>query len=263
MFVIESAGGPRPINLELIAEKIAIPSQVPRLSRSRLLCLLKKNLSACTSTILCGRAGTGKTTLALDFARRSGRTVAWYKVDAPEGELKSFFHYLIASIRRERPDFGVEILMPLLTTARADQISMLAEAFVYELVEGENQPLLIVIEDLHLVCDSEWLVPFFRRLLPLLPSSVHMLITSRTMPAAPLWRMRSKQTLSVIAEEYLAFTRQEAIELFESHALSIEHASIALDHTHGRAAPLARFAAMLNDSEKGVSGAWLPARCAI
>jgi ATP/maltotriose-dependent transcriptional regulator MalT len=90
-------------------------------------------------------------------------------------------------------------------------------------------------------------VPFFKRLLPLLPADVHLLITSRTMPPAPLWRMRSKQTLSVIDEEALAFTRQEAILLFKRHGLTQEHASLALDHTHGRASALARFAAKLGE----------------
>ncbi|MDQ3175266.1 MAG: AAA family ATPase, partial [Acidobacteriota bacterium] len=216
-------------NVELIAEKIAIPEIAAPHSRARLLALLEQSLTSCTATIISGRAGTGKTALALDFARQCDRAVSWYKVDAPEGELERFFQYLIGSIQKERPNFGVETLMPLLRTADSEQISMLAEAFVYELVEGENQPLLIVIEDLHLIYDSEWLAPLLRPLLALLPSNVHMLITSRTMLPAPLWRMRSKQTLSFIAEEYLAFTRQEAIELFESYALSVEHATIALD----------------------------------
>ena len=110
-----------------------------------------------------------------------------------------------------------------------------------------GEPLLIVIEDLHLVCDSDWLVPFFKRLMPLLPADVHLLITSRTMPPAPLWRMRSKQTLSVIDEETLAFTWQEATLLFKRYGLTPEHASIALDHTHGRASALARFAATLSE----------------
>jgi LuxR family maltose regulon positive regulatory protein len=263
MFLIESSNDLANGNSELIAEKIAMPSQGTQFSRARLLALLQQSLTSCTATIISGRAGTGKTALALDFARRCGRPVAWYKVDAPEGELKSFFQYLIAGIRKERPQFGVETLLPLLRTAENVQISMLADAFVYELVEGEGKPLLIVIEDLHLVCDSEWLVPFFRRLLPLLPLSVHMLITSRTMPPAPLWRMRSKQTLSVIAEENLAFTRQEAVELFERHALSSEHASIALDHTHGRAASLARYAAALTETEQSVFHTGLPANSTI
>ncbi|MGI8898752.1 MAG: AAA family ATPase, partial [Pyrinomonadaceae bacterium] len=250
-------------NMELIAEKMAIPNLASQLSRARLLALLEQSLTSCTATIISGRAGTGKTALALDFARRCDRAVTWYKVDAPEAELKSFFHYLVASIRKERPNFGAQTLMPLLRTANGDQISMLAEAFVYELVEGENKPLLIVIEDLHLVCDSEWLVPFFRHLLPLLPFNVHMLITSRTLPPAPLWRMRSKQTLSVIPEEQLAFTKQEAVELFESYALSSEHATIALDHTNGRAAPLARLATTLTNREKSVPSIALPASSAV
>ncbi len=213
---------------------------------------LEKSLASCTSTVVSGRAGAGKTSLALDFARNCGRDVAWYKVDAAEDEREIFFQYLIASIRTQRLDFGTKTLMPAAKTAQLDQVPLVAEAFVYELLECESKPLLIVVEDLHLVFDSEWLVPFFQRLLPLLPSEVHMLITSRSMPPAPLWRMRSKQTLSVIEEEALAFTRQEAIELFESYGLSSEHAKIAFDRAHGRAATLTEVAATLNESQKRI-----------
>jgi LuxR family transcriptional regulator, maltose regulon positive regulatory protein len=248
MFLIESSADARTANVELIVEKIVRPSVVSGLSRQRLLAILESSLVSCTSTIISGRAGTGKTALAVDFAENCERGVSWYKVDAPDGELPIFFQYLIASIRGQRPNFGRGSLMQLVRTIDPSQIPLLAEAFVYEFVEGEKKPLLVVIEDLHLVCDFEWLVPFFRRLLPLLPPEVHMLITSRTMPPAPLWRMRSKQTLSVIDEETLAFTRREAVELFESYGLSSEQANIALDHTHGRAAALARLAAKLNTS---------------
>lgn len=235
----------------LIVDKITAPAETPRISRPRLLALLQQSLACCTSTVVSGRAGTGKTALAVDFARNCGRHVAWYKVDAPECELKIFFQYLIASIQTQRPDFGKKALMPAATTAQLDQIPLLAEAFVYELAEGESKPLLMVIEDLHLVCDSEWLVPFLRRLLPLLPPEVHVLITSRTMPPAPLWRMRSKQTLSVIDEQVLAFTINEAVELFESYGLSSQQANISLDHARGRAAALKGFAATLSNHNDG------------
>lgn len=248
MFLIDSSNDARTAHNELVVEKIATPLIVSLLSRQRLLTILEHSLISCTSTIISGRAGTGKTALALDFARNCGRRVAWYKVDASDGEIQIFFRYLIASIRQQRPDFGTATLAQLAKTVAPDQIPLLAETFVYELVEGENQPLLVVIEDLHLVYDVEWVVPFFHRLLPLLPSEVHILITSRTMPPAPLWRMRSKQTLSVIEEEALGFTRQEAVQLFESYRLSSEQANIALDHTRGRAAGLARVAAVLTGS---------------
>lgn len=261
MFLIDSSHDLATGTRELITEKIAQPAQSPRVSRARLLTMLEKSMAAGTSTILSGRAGSGKTALAVDFANRCGRLVAWYKVDAPDADPKLFFHYLINSIRERRPGFGTRSLLPLAEVVDLDRIAWLTESFVYELSEGETtSPLLIVIEDLHLVCDSEWLVPFFRRLLPLLPSEVHMLITSRSLPPAPLWRMRSKQSLVVIDEETLAFTRPEAIALFEGYGLPSEQASIALDHTHGRAAALDEFAAFLQKSETTATGA--PSRSA-
>ena len=119
----------------------------------------------------------------------------------------------------------------------------------FELERIPGPPLLVIIEDLHLVCDAAWLVPFFRRLFFLLPSELHVLITSRTMPPTALWRMRSKQTLSVIDEETLSFTRNEATALFEIYDLTPQQASIAYDHSRGRAAALASLAATLHYAE--------------
>jgi ATP/maltotriose-dependent transcriptional regulator MalT len=250
MFLIDSSQDLIGTRVELITEKICEPAPPPRVPRARLLSMLDKSMAAGTSTIVSGRAGTGKTSLVVDFARKCGRPVAWYKVDAPEADPKLFFQYLVASIREQRPGFGARSLMPLVGIVDLDHIAWLTEAFVYELAEGEGAgPLLLVIEDVHLVSDSDWLVPFFSRLLPLLPSDVHVLITSRSLPPAPLWRMRSKQSLVVIDEETLAFTRLEVIALFESYGLSSEQANIALDHTHGRAAALDEFAAIHQQSE--------------
>jgi LuxR family maltose regulon positive regulatory protein len=256
MFVIEPSPKSEMNNSQLIFEKLAIPTQPKQFSRPRLLSFLQTSLSSCASTILSARAGTGKTTLAADFAKQCGRPVAWYKVDAPDAELSVFLAYLTACIREKRCRFGTEQLKQLFATAREEDAALLAESFVYELQESGTEPLLIVIEDLHLVCDSRWVIPFFRRLLPLLPAEVHVLITSRTMPPAPMWRMRSKQTLTVLDEDALGFNRQEAVDFFESCGLSAEEACIALDHTRGRASALASFAAarVQGDRRNGSSG---------
>ncbi|MDQ2856383.1 MAG: hypothetical protein M3R68_08640 [Acidobacteriota bacterium] len=232
----------------LILEKITLPSQPARIRRPRLLSALANSLESCSSTVISGRAGAGKTALATDFALSCGRPVAWYKVDASDIELPVFLRYLVSSVAQQRPGFG-ERTLAALSDPGAGHPTAPSDPLLYELLEYGGSPLLIVLEDLHLVCEGEWLVPFLCRLLPLLPPKVHILLTSRTMPPAPLWRMRSKQTLEVIDEAMLAFTRPEAFELFETYGLSAELARAAYDRSRGRAGALASYASALSSSE--------------
>jgi len=223
--------------MKIITSKVMIPEDVTRVCRKGLLDTLQENLNSCQATVINGRAGTGKTMLAADFVRRHIGRAAWYKVDAPDTSLSVFIEYLVESVARVRPGFGSEALACQLQLSGELNIPALAEAYVYDL-ERQAEPLILVIDDLHLIYDAEWLVPFFHRLLPLMPAEIHMLILGRSMPPAPLWRLRSKQRLFVITEQMLAFTQQEAEELFSSYGLSPEEASYALKQTGGRAADL-------------------------
>lgn len=240
----------------LIHEKIAVPEELPRASRRRLFQLLKDNLGSYNATIINGRAGTGKTTLAADFARHAGRAVAWYKVDAADWDLRLFCQYLSKTVMRQR-SLDADRLLQLTETVESDRAELLAEAFVFQLSEGKFDPLLIIVEDLHLVYDADWVVPFFRRLMPLLPTDVHLLITCRSLPPAPLWRLRSKQMLRVMDETELAFTFDEAIQLFETYGLGEEHAKVAWLQTNGRAAAIADFAATPGRAGRAVADNYL------
>lgn len=225
--------------LSMILDKITLPKELPRISRIRLLNALEESMNCCTSTVIYGRTGMGKTMLATDFAGRCGRRVAWYKVDAPEVDIQSFLQYLVASVRTQHPGFGRKTLALLSNVRTTEDVAMLAESFVYEMLMLENsEPLLLVVDDLHLVYDAEWVVPFFHRLLPLLPAEAHMVIIGRTLPPAPLWRMRSKQTLCVVDESALLFTMPEAQELFAGYHLNNDQVTRAFNATGGRAAAL-------------------------
>jgi len=225
-----------------IHDKIAIPSTGPRTSRPRLLKLLAENLVSTNATVVNGRAGTGKTALAADFARHAGRAVAWYKVDAADNDLRLFCEYLVTAVRLQRPMHAAEQLLDLSREVSTDSAELLADALVFQLGESRGEPLLIVVEDLHLVYDAEWVVPFFRRWLPLLPPDVHLLITCRSLPPTPLWRLRSKQMLRVVDESELAFTLEEAVALFKTYGLSEEHARVAWTQTNGKAGAISDFA---------------------
>ena len=220
--------------VQVIPEKITPPAELPRVSRERLLDTLCESLEGCNSTIIHARAGAGKTMLATDFARRSGRRVAWYKLDAPDAELPVFLRHLCASIDAARPGFGAQTLERLGREAGTWDVPLAVEYLVYELLESA-EPVLLVIDDLHLIYDAEWMAPFFRRLLPLLPPEVHVMLLGRSLPPAPLWRMRSKQTLCVLDEEALAFTPEESRRLYATYGLSPERAEVALGETRGLA----------------------------
>jgi LuxR family transcriptional regulator, maltose regulon positive regulatory protein len=231
--------------MKIIASKIKIPPETPRVYRRRLLDTLRENLESRHATVINGRAGTGKTMLAVDFVLRYAGCAAWYKVDAPDISLPVFMEYLVASVARVRPGFGSQTqeLLALLfgrggTRGEGEcDIAALAEAYVYDL-ERYMEPLVLVIDDLHLIYDADWVIPFFHRLLQLIPAGTHMLILGRGLPPAPMWRLRSKQRLFVVTEQMLALTQTEAEELFSGYGLGVEAASLALKQTGGRAADL-------------------------
>jgi len=237
--------------MQVIYEKVTVPRQNPRVSRPRLLRTLTEGLDSCTSTVVTGRAGAGKTLLVKDFARNCRRRTAWYTVEASDGDLPVFLRYLVESVGRQRPGFGREVLSNVEGSRGFEDIPTLAEAFLYELQECRGVPLLMVVDNLHLIYDAEWVAPFFSRLLPLLPAEAHMLIVGRSLPPTPVWRMRSKQTLCLVEEAALAFTPQEAAELFASYGLAGRDARAAHEQTQGRAAALDRIARRMSGEDAG------------
>jgi LuxR family transcriptional regulator, maltose regulon positive regulatory protein len=231
--------------MKIIASKITIPPENPRVCRRGLLDTLQENLESRHATVINGRAGTGKTMLAVDFVRRYMGCAAWYKVDAPDMSLPVFLEYMVASVARVLPGFGRQTVECQAWSSGIGRngggsefdIAALAEAYVYDL-ERYAEPLVLVIDDLHLIYDADWVIPFFHRLLLLIPAETHILILGRGLPPAPMWRLRSKQRLFVITEQMLAFTQTEAVELFSSYGLGAGEAGLALKKTGGRAADL-------------------------
>ncbi len=240
---------------QLILNKITLPAQLPRLSRSRLIEKLGGSLAACNLTLINGRAGTGKTLFATDFAWQCGRRVAWYKVDASDSDPAIFFRYLIASINRQRLGAGCIMVEELL----GKNMTALAESLAYEL-EQSAIPLLIVLDDLHLVYDAEWIAPFFSRFSPLLPAEAHLIIIGRIQPPAPLWRMRSKQTLSMIDETDLDFTQGEIEMLLESYGLSPSSALEVFTESRGRASKVSEIVRQMITEDRGAASNLLAPR---
>lgn len=223
---------------KLFADKLCVPPSAAHVARPRLVEHLQNSLAQFSATLIAGRAGTGKTALAADYARRGGFDVAWYKVETADGDWKVFLSYLVASLSQfcaaapQSPNIFIE------ADAAAD-VAPTTETLAAQIASATGgKPLLIVLDDLHSVFDAVWFTEFFYSFVLSLPANVQLLLIARTLPQLPLWRLRSKQVLGVTDEKLLAFTLEETVELFRKNKLSASAARAAHKRSYGRISKL-------------------------
>lgn len=75
------------------------------LDRPRLIERLNEGRTAPLS-IICGMAGSGKTTLARQWATQLEQPVAWITLDESDNELGRFVLLLVEAVRTVSPEFG-------------------------------------------------------------------------------------------------------------------------------------------------------------
>jgi ATP/maltotriose-dependent transcriptional regulator MalT len=200
--------------IKIIESKLRPPDLSPGLvGRQRLIEQLRSNLSL-SATFICAGAGWGKTTVAAEFFHSTERAALWYDLDSSDADIAAFFQYLVQAIRRLAPGFGSNTL-DMLRTGAGLRTEQLADLFLYELTESVEQELVIVLDNIHHVFATDWSAPVLYRILQLLPENVHLLLLARVAPSFTFSRMRSKQSLDQLDDRSLAFTRAEAVELFD------------------------------------------------
>ena len=220
---------------------MAVPVFENYIARPRLNELLDKNLNQFNATIITGRTGTGKTALAADFSGKYKR-VAWFSVESAENEWDVFFRYFLESFSRILTDEQKSEIIRELSETNAPTVAQYIEKLLSRVqLPSSEKPFLIVIDGIHNVFDAGWFSEFFTTLLYSLTPDVHLVMLSRSNPPVPLWRLRSKQVLGVIDEKLLAFTLDEARELFQKFNLPEERSLAVFGKTFGRISRLKEF----------------------
>jgi len=221
------SGGER---IHLFADKMRVPRFDHYISRSRLIELLEKSSKQFGATLIAGRAATGKSALAAEFAAGYER-VAWYQIDAAETDWLLFARYFAAIFDEDFDEFK----------DASREIIVFVEKLLAKVAQRSNDPILIVLDDIHNVFDAEWFNEFFVSLLYSLTPEMNLLMLSRTKPPQPLWRARSKQVLNVVEEKLLAFNLEETTQLFKKCGLPKKHSENAHKKTFGRISRLKEF----------------------
>lgn len=216
--------------IHLFTDKMHIPKLINHISRPRLIELLKKSSAQIGATLITGRAETGKTALAAEFAENYN-SVAWYQIDTAETDWHLFARYFAAIF-----DVDFEELKD-----SSREILVFVEKLLAKVEQKYEKPILIVLDDVHNVFDAEWFAEFFVSLLYTLTPEMHLVLLSRTKPPQPLWRVRSKQVLGVIDEKLLAFNLDETKEFFIKCGISDKQAVNAHKKLFGRISRLKQF----------------------
>lgn len=194
----------------LIAAKTRIPQAPPALvTRPRLLSALRAGLQR-KLVVVIAPAGFGKTTLVAEMAREVD-AAAWLALDSSDQDLAVFTHYLIAAVAQVRPGFGAELREWLAATpAPALQIEDCGAILLQELEATGPAPLVLFLDDFHVVSGSDSIIRLLDSVLRYLPLHVHLVLSTRVAPPLTNTRLVVQQQLSGLGTADLRFTVDEA-----------------------------------------------------
>lgn len=81
----------------ILKEKLTMPATDGVIARPRLATLLSNSIAKYPATLICGRAGTGKTSLAASFAA-TFKNVFWYTVESADVDWPVFARYFSGAL---------------------------------------------------------------------------------------------------------------------------------------------------------------------
>jgi len=235
----------------LLATKLHVPRPQPGfVPRPRLAGRLNEGLAR-QLILVCAPAGSGKTALLADWARRGRCPVAWLSLDAGDNDPARLWRHAVAALDRVRPGIS-ERVGPLLGPPAPPSFEGLVTALVNELdAEPGKDEVLLVLDDYHLI-DSQAVHASLRFLLEHLPPGLRLVLTSRSDPPLPLARLRAGGQLAELRADDLRFTTDEAAALLrEAVAADLPDAAVAVlaARTEGWAAGLQLAALSLRGQE--------------
>ncbi|MEO8392628.1 MAG: LuxR C-terminal-related transcriptional regulator [Chloroflexota bacterium] len=231
--------------VELLSTKIAAPRlRSPLVPRGALLARLDRGLDG-KLTLLSAPAGFGKTTLVSTWiASHDAESLpsAWVSLDENDDDPVRFLRYLITACQRFAPGLGDTSLN--LLHAPQPTLETALTLWLNELTRLDH-PCVLILEDYHVI-SSPRIQESVAFLLDHLPTSLHLVITTRTDPPLPLARLRARDELSELHAADLRFSTDETrafIQQVIPFAISAEAITRLETHTEGWAAGL-RLAAL-------------------
>ena len=205
----------------LLTTKLHIPqARRDLVPRPHLFARLQQGLSS-KLTLVSAPAGFGKTSLvsawlATRHAHQALPPVAWVALDAGDNDPVRFWRYVITACQTCNAAIG-DSALALLHTAQQPSWELVLTMFINDLAQLTAKGVL-VLEDYHVITAPQIhaMVVF---LLDHLPTTLHLIMTTRSDPPLPLARLRAQADLTELRAVDLRFSLAET-QAFCQQAIS-------------------------------------------
>ncbi|MEM7348891.1 MAG: AAA family ATPase, partial [Chloroflexota bacterium] len=174
----------------LIKTKIQVPQlSAPLVDRQRLTSRLDEALTK-KLTLISAPAGSGKTTVVLEWLRSSTYPVAWISLDDGDNDISRFLIYLAEALEQCHPNRGKNAIALLRSPTPPTSQTVLA-SLINELIDLPQKTIL-VLDDYHVIQTPD-IHEGLAYALDHLPPNIHLILTSRSDPPLPLSRLRGRR----------------------------------------------------------------------
>ncbi|RJX38120.1 hypothetical protein D3P09_18815 [Paenibacillus pinisoli] len=204
--------------------------------RERLLERLDESVSR-KLTLISAPAGYGKSTLVRTWIHARSVKAAWVSLDSGDMSASRFWRSVAAALLIVYPDMrqALNDRMP-----EEDSVIDSLLTAILELMSLLSEPCILVLDDYHSIANP-LIHNSMSAFLEHIPSSIRLIMISRTMPPLPMSRLRVSKQLSQLNIEDLRFTTGEAKALGRltlAEPLTSEELALLEKKTEGWAAGL-------------------------
>jgi len=209
----------------LIRTKLRLPFTRPNLvARPRLQAQVAQGLCS-PVTLITAPAGFGKTTLVASCIADCGLQAAWLSLDKDDNQASRFLHYLVAALQEADQTIGSEAAQLLAASQQAPPEAVLTSLINdLDAVSGE---IVLVLDDYQFI-SSPAVHEEVAFLLEHCPTTLHLVIVTRSDPPLPLARLRARGRMLELRAADLSFTMPEAAQfLNDVMGLRLDGESVA------------------------------------